>query len=507
MATVPVVKSLDQVYTDVKLQETRYKNISSQFEKEFGTTPQYFARAPGRVNLIGEHVDYSGYGVLPMALEKDVVVASHLKLVEPQSEHVLRLHIASTHPDIYTRKTVSIPITGNNPSSLFDQLHIDINAHHWSSYVLCGVKGILQYIKDHNITRFRDSTQDNKTLELYLLLDGNVPSGSGLSSSSAVVCSAALAMSYALALQTIITKAEMGSLTAKSEQFIGVQSGGMDQAISFLGERNKAMYITFEPKLNAEPVKLPEDVAFVVAHSLAISQKAQTAAYNYNRRVVECRLACVLLARQLLENKPILEGPKTLKWLQDTLGASFETMEKACDEYLRKEPYTMQSVAEELGLESVQALQQRYFPTVQLANQNDLKLHDRALHVFTEAHRTILVEELCNKSQEKDKEHKIGDLMDKSHFSGRDLYEASCPELEELTKLCRSTKGCLGSRFTGAGWGGCTVSCVLLADLNNFLETVWDAYYAKREDKPDRDHVLFASLPATGAAVLVVNDK
>jgi N-acetylgalactosamine kinase len=517
MSVVPIVDTLEKVYNNVELQRDRYQNMSETFKKEYGVIPDFFARAPGRVNLIGEHVDYSGYGVLPMALEKDVVIATGVKL-EENTKPSIAVHISSTQHDHYSSKSVEIPIDNCDPTSLFDHLNIDPKEHHWTNYVLCGIKGILQYIKDNNVSQFKDKSFENKKISISMLLDGNVPSGSGLSSSSAVVCSSALSFSHVLSLTPVISKADMGSLTAKSEQFVGVQSGGMDQAISFLGERNIAMYITFVPKLGAEPVKLPEDVAFVVAHSLAISQKAQTAAFNYNRRVVECRLACVLLARQLLQGNPILVEPKTLKWLQDELKASFETMEQACEQHLKRDAYSMQQVADELGFESVDALQKRYFPTVQLANQSDLKLHDRALHVFTEAHRTFLVEELCNTSEAGDKAHKIGKLMNESHFSGRDLYEASCPELEELTILCRNTKGCLGSRFTGiinnclssckigAGWGGCTVSAVLVEDLEQFLSTIWKEYYSKRENVPAKETVLFSSLPSAGAAVIKLNN-
>ncbi|KAL0488342.1 N-acetylgalactosamine kinase [Acrasis kona] len=493
MSTVPIVTSLEDVYTQVEKQKPRYDTIASHFNSEYNLQPQYYARAPGRVNLIGEHIDYSGYGVLPMALEKDVIIASVLL---PRMVNLC----SNTLPKEYTTKVVSVTIN-NNPSSAFDNLNIDPKAHHWTNYVLCGVKGVLQHIKNLNDTSFKSSDLSGKTLDLYLLLDGDVPSGSGLSSSSAVVCASSLTTSHALGYSKEITKEQFGSLTAKSEQFVGVQSGGMDQAISFLGQRNQAMYIQFEPTLSASPVSLPEDVSFVVSHTMVSSLKSQTAAKNYNRRVVECRLACVLLHKALTQ-EPLLEGPRTLKWLQEKLNSTFEDMIAACEKHLSKEPYSMQQIAESIGLKDSDELQSRFFPSVDLHDKSNLKLQDRSIHVFSESYRVIQVEELCNKNKGDNKSEKIGQLMNESHYSGRDLYEASCPELEQLTTLCRSTKGCLGSRFTGAGWGGCAVSCVKKENLNEFLDTVWEQYYAKEHGGSKRENVLFASQPSAGAAII-----
>ena len=109
--------------------------------------------------------------------------------------------------------------------------------------------------------------------------------------------------------------------------------------------------------------------------------------------------------------------------------------------------------------------------------------------------------------EEEKKVKMLGMLMNESHFSCRDNYECSSEQLEELTKLCRDS-GALGSRLTGAGWGGCCVSLVRKEDLASFLDKVYDYYERKREPGEELwitdslDRYLFATSPAQGAAVL-----
>ncbi|CAI7821709.1 unnamed protein product [Closterium sp. NIES-53] len=255
--------------------------VRDAFKLLYGKEPMLISRAPGRVNLIGEHIDYEGYAVLPMAIHLDTLVAiscartpsTGTSACKDDSPFPPRLRVANMDPAKYPATEFSIHA----------KQEVDTNNHSWGSYFLCGYKGVWDHVHEAG-------GREEPTLGLDVLVDGCVPLGSGLSSSAALVCSSAIAVMAALGFS--FPKAEIADLACRCERYIGTQSGGMDQAISIFGERGVAQLIEFNP-VRAHPVPLPSASVFVIANSLAVSKKAETAATNYNRRVVECRLAAV----------------------------------------------------------------------------------------------------------------------------------------------------------------------------------------------------------------------
>ncbi|KAL9267449.1 Galactokinase-like protein, partial [Drosera capensis] len=258
---IPVYASLDPVYGNgSQLEEAslRFDRIKAKFLELFGRDPEVFARSPGRVNLIGEHIDYEGYSVLPMAIRQDTIVA----IRRNKGEKVIR--IGNLNDGKYPLCTYPA-----DP----DQLR-KVNYRY---------KGFYEYAKSKGV-------DTGHLVGLDILVDGTVPTGSGLSSSAAFVCSSTIAIMAAFGVN--FPKKELAQLTCDCERHIGTQSGGMDQAISVMAKIGFAELIDFNP-IRATDVQLPDGGSFVIAHSLAESQKAVTAATNYNNRVVECRLASV----------------------------------------------------------------------------------------------------------------------------------------------------------------------------------------------------------------------
>ena len=134
---------------------------------------------------------------------------------------------------------------------------------------------------------------------MQILIDGTVPTGSGLSSSAAMVVSSLIA-SLLSASQTHLSKRSIVQLAMVSERNVGVNSGGMDQAASVFSEKENVVFVEFAPELKGTAVKIPdEDVAFVIANSLVNADKHDTAPENYNLRVVETTLSAEILARKL----------------------------------------------------------------------------------------------------------------------------------------------------------------------------------------------------------------
>ncbi|KAG5002372.1 hypothetical protein JHK87_023444 [Glycine soja] len=279
--------------------------------------------------------------------------------------------------------------------------------------------------------------------------------------------------------------------------------------------------------------QLPAGGTFVIAHSLAESQKAVTAATNYNNRAFECHLPSIVLGIKL-GMKP-REEILNLKTLSDVEGLclSFASVHKSSDpvlaikEFLKEEPYTAEEIEKIIdeNLTSIFSNNPIYLNVIKAAEH--YKLHQRATHVYSEARRllafkdilVLLWDSFVGKKDfqiywiittlyffsEEEMLKKLGDLMNESHYSCSVLYECSCSELEELVNICRKN-GAIGARLTGAGWGGCVVALVKECIASQFILDLKERFYQFRVDKGDiskndLDLYVFASKPSSGAAI------
>ncbi|KAI4344762.1 hypothetical protein L6164_011953 [Bauhinia variegata] len=486
---IPIYNNLQPVYgegSQLEEAQLRYDNLKSKFNIIFGHPPQVFARSPGRVNLIGEHIDYEGYSVLPMAIRQDTIVA----IRKNEGEKVVR--IANVNDEKYAMCTYPA-----DPSQT-----LDLKNHKWGHYFICGYKGYYDYAKSKGV-------DVGQPIGLDVLVDGTVPTGSGLSSSAAFVCSATIAIMAAFDVN--FPKKEIAQLTCECERHIGTQSGGMDQAISVMAKTGFAELIDFNP-IRATDVQLPAGGTFVIAHSLAESQKAVTAATNYNNRVLECRLASIVLGIKL-GMKP-QEAIAKVKTLSDVEGlcVSYAGSHNSSDpvlavkEFLKVEPYTAEEI-EKISKEKLTSFlssNSAYLDVIKVAKQ--YKLHQRAAHVYSEARRVHAFKDIVSSNlSDEEMLKKLGDLMNGSHHSCSILYECSCPELEELVNICRQN-GAFGARLTGAGWGGCAVALVKESIVPQFILNLKESFYQSRIDKGvikknDLGLYVFASKPSSGAAI------
>jgi galactokinase len=245
--------------------------VIEAFENRFRSTPDV-ARAPGRVNLIGEHTDYNAGLVLPMAIDLACYAAS-----APNRDGLLRVY------------SENLKQARQWPIERLGQLRASGD---WGDYVL-GVARQLQ------LGRGRD-----------LLVYSTVPLGSGLSSSAALEVAAALAMGWNGDLPSL----ELAKLCQRAEnEFIGLPSGIMDQYISVFGRKNAAVLIDCRSLVN-ESVELPVGAAIVVVNSMVKHQLGQSA---YRRRVEECSEAVSEIRRDLRDATPdvlgLIRNPVILK--------------------------------------------------------------------------------------------------------------------------------------------------------------------------------------------------
>jgi len=316
------------------------------------------ARAPGRVNLIGEHTDYNGFPVLPMAIDRGIWIAT-----APRGDSALV--VRSIEPAEYPAETIPLTRLASRPP-----------AGTWVDYVVAAAR------------------RRPPEAGLDLVVAGDIPAEAGLSSSSALVVAAFLAMGE------IGDRAALAEEARLAERYVGTLSGGMDQAIALLGMPGRALRIDFRP-VRTTAVEMPREIAVVVAHSGVRAAKSGAAREAYNARVHECLAA----ARQLGAGG-------------DGLLADVEPSRRAA-----------------------------------LHDLEDPLLRRRAGFIFAEARR---VEEAVQALRSGNLPV-LGELLNASHRGLRDDYEVSHPVVDALVERACAA-GAAGARVVGAGFGGCIVA-------------------------------------------------
>ncbi|XP_014284863.1 N-acetylgalactosamine kinase isoform X2 [Halyomorpha halys] len=429
----------------------RLKKLKQIFYSKFSFYPDVYFRVPGRVNLIGEHIDYCGYSVCPLAIDKDILLAAKAVEAEPFLEIT---NLDSKYPDCIV------------PDSNFI---IDRQKYGWGAYVLCGIRGALEKI-------------EGKPISLRFAIAGTISPGSGLSSSSAIVSASLLATTYLNKLT--LPKTELATMSAICEQYIGTAGGGMDQAIAFCATEGCAKHIEFNP-LRTTDVSLPREAVFVIANSLVTKNKAESD--DFNTRVVETRLVAQVLANQQLSKANIDE--MRIADVQAELDVSLEKMISLVKGTFHEDPYTKEELCRELAITEDELLSKILTPDTR--HLSHFHLYHRGLHVVEEAFRV-------QKWLSADSIQTLGCLMNESHQSLRDLYEASHPSLDRLIKDCQEG-GAFGARLTGAGWGGCVVAITTEDNVDNFMESLAKSYY--KDYDGDFSQVVFATQPGTGAQI------
>ena len=379
--------SKDRMFDANSDQLTALRDRASEIlESQYGRSATWSAAAPGRVNLIGEHTDYNGGYVLPMAIDRYVVaVAAPRDEPRERGQPTARCYSADFE------KEETIKIGGK----------IEPGAATWSSYVQGVVAG---YVKKG----FEFQPFD-------MVVHSNVPVGGGLSSS------AALEVATATLIESIFDKsldpAEKALLCHEAENtFAGVPCGIMDQFSSVFGEADSLMLLDCRAH-TFELVPMASEVAVLIANT---NVKHELTGGEYERRRTQCETAARTLGVTFLRDATIAQ-------LEEASGA----------------------------LDSISFC--------------------RARHVIGEIARTIDAAEALRQRDY----CRVGDLMYASHESLRDDYDVSCPELDTMVDIARrigEAGGIYGSRMTGAGFGGCTVSLVATEQASSIADQMRENY-------------------------------
>ena len=362
--------------------------LFTQMYGEGGDIRGYFA--PGRVNLIGEHTDYNGGHVFPCAL-----TLGTYGLARKREDNILRFYSAN------------FPKAGMIQSSLEDLVPSDEAG--WTNYP----KGVMWTFEKRGY---------KLPCGLDFMIFGNIPNGSGLSSSASLEVLTGTMLKDLFGFDEISMQdiAIMGQYSENN--FNGMNCGIMDQFASAMGKKGCAIFLdTNTLQYEYAPVNLP-DAKIVITNS-KVKHSLVSSAYNDRRN--ECETA--------LED---LQKVMDIKTLGDLTEAEFEAHKDAI-----KDPVCVK----------------------------------RAKHAVYENQRTIKAVQALKENNIKE----FGKLMNASHVSLRDDFEVSCEEIDILVNLAWKTPGVIGSRITGGGFGGCTVSIVENGQVQAFTETIGKAYAEK----------------------------
>ncbi len=385
--------------------DNRTLPLAEEFVRRFGAQPTHVAIGPGRVNLIGEHTDYNDGYVLPVALKRDVRI-----VLRPRNDQHVRLY--SLEYDEWFEFDL-------------DQLAYNETIL-WSNYV----QGMAWSLQESGI----------KLVGIDGVISGNVPRASGLSSSAALEVAMAKALLTASGQLAVLDGPQLAKAAQRAEnQFVGVNSGIMDQFISVLGVENQALFIDCR-SLDYELVPFPENAALVIGNTKASRSLAGSA---YNQRRQECESGVALL-------QTVLPGIQALR------DVSSEQLE-AHKDLLSSIVYRR--------CRHVVGEDERVLQTVAALKQNNLA--------------------------------EVGRLMNASHESLRYDYEVSSEALDIMVDAMRSVPGCYGARLTGAGFGGCAVALIEPGAEQAIADAIFEKYPKATNIWPE----VYTTRASTGARV------
>ena len=343
---------------------TPIQNAQQIFNKQHKNFPEITVYAPGRVNIIGEHTDYNDGFVMPCAINFGTAVSG-----KKRDDHIWNVYAADLDETDEFSLNVEIPKS----------------EHKWANYV----RGVVKFIQER-YPHFQQGAN--------LVISGNVPLSSGLSSSAALEVAVGKFCQQLGDLPLSHTDIALNGQKAEN-QFVGANCGNMDQLISALGQENHLLMIDCR-SLETTPTPVPQDVAVIIVNS-NVPHDLVTGEYNTRRQ--QCEEAAKFF------------GVKALR------DVSVEQFRKREAELTALSPLTAK----------------------------------RARHVVTENQRVLDAVEALKKNDLT----RLGKLMGESHDSMRDDFEITVPQIDYLVELAQLVIGKSGgARMTGGGFGGCIVA-------------------------------------------------
>jgi len=436
-------QALQKIYgTNAARQQERYQNALDRFAEHFGADGEILIfRAPGRVNLIGEHTDYNHGFVLPAALDKDVLL-----LVRPRQDAQINLiNFEQEFPPVSFTLSTAIP---------------SAPVGDWSNYA----RGAAQ-----TVTQQAGRTPPGFDGLVVSAPPTGVPRGAGLSSSSAFTVVVAVALAHLAQWQP--SPVQLAYLCSDAEWYVGTRGGIMDQFAALLGQRDHALFLDCRPDAQGnykyDPIPLPTTYRLLVVDSGVHHRNVRG---EFNQRVAACRAGVAILK----QDRP------TITHLRDVQAVDWHVLESLLPETISLTELHSKGleIGEIPGLDATAPL----------------RVRECCRHVWTENQRVLLAVDAMRLEEAAE----LGRLMTEAHISARDDYRISCPELEVLVKSANEVEGVAGARLTGAGWGGCIIALVHKDAVTNFQNHVAARYL----QETGRESSIFPCQAGPGAGLV-----
>ncbi|MDX2042358.1 MAG: galactokinase family protein [Acidobacteriota bacterium] len=440
--------------------------LKRRFHQLYGEGGVSVLRAPARINILGEHVDYVSYlptTSLPFGSHEHAMTM----VVRPNENGKVRGVSMNEFFAPFEFSLCDIQPPNGEPSWEEFVFNRPVPAPHWSNYV-AGAVSFAQW-------KFGERIQQG----FDFLIDSTIPANSGASSSSALVVLAGAAIRKTNQIEFEL--AELAEDSSQAEWFLGTRGGSLDQTAICLARRHHAVHLSYADH-RAEPVPLPSERFRWLTFFTHAADKGREVMLEYNERAAVSRLMIPALIRDLERHDPqrfldwryavTLLGHGTLKTadsLTSLLNQLPETM--TLDDFRQLHPRTFQEC-------------EAAFPAlVSERLHQPLKIRARALYHLGEVWRVNeAVATLRGASaNEETAMRQLGKLLNQTHAALRDQYEVSTPQVEQLIELLNADAAVYGARLMGGGFGGNVLALTSAEHVSKLVDRIQQDFYSPQQ--------------------------
>lgn len=456
-----------------------YKTALELFSKRFSSNdPILIVRSPGRINLMGRHIDHQGGVVNVMAINREIIF-----IASPRSDDTVIL--TNTRPDLFPEKRFRISelisnldwedwekvVDGKRLQRLLQDARGD-----WTNYIAAAILRLQEQFRDRRLRGFN------------CMVGGNIPMGAGLSSSSALVVATAEAVASINSLP--VSAKQLVSLCGEGEWYVGTRGGAADHAAIKLAKRGFVTRVKFFPFEIDESAPFPKTHCLIICNSGIHAGKSAQARNTFNAKVTTCHLGRILFKMMVPELAPKIQHLRDIN--PDNLGISFnqfiELLLRLPESISQKSVISAFSAMNDEDREKLKKLFQTHEPP-----KTGYKVRNVMLYELSEIQRANMCIALLKES----KMSELGNMMKISHngdrvvcrnnngkwtkkfqFNSKDTlksvmdkdfssfalisgsYECSIPEIDRIVDIACELQGVEGAQLAGAGLGGCAMVLV-----------------------------------------------
>jgi galactokinase/CTP:molybdopterin cytidylyltransferase MocA len=468
----------------------RLGSLCARFVELYGEGPVRVLRAPARINVLGEHVDYVSYmptASLPFgSREHDMLMA-----YRPAADDSVRgaSTLEEYEPFGFSLSESPLPPGAGSEDWLSHLQRMKQPPPHWGNYV----KGAVYFAASKYAGRLRRGFD--------FVVDSSIPPSGGASSSSALIVLTGAAVREANGLA--YGAEELALDSSRAEWFVGTRGGAMDHLTICLARDGHAVHIPYQgPRVSVVP--LPGGSAFRwVTFFSHPADKGQEVMLEYNERAAVSRLLIPAVVESWRAETPSLheEWTRALKWFGDDPAAAHGVVEA----FMALLPETLKlAEVEPLYPEAHHQCLLNFPALVRERRHKPLRVRPLALHHVGEMRRVAEAVKLFESAGGEDAGRadalmrSVGALLNEGHESLRDKYAVSTPEVEALIETIRTDEGVYGARLMGGGFGGNVLALTTAENVRSLVGRVQEGYYAPRGRDGVREGSVMVSTPGAG---------